>query len=297
MQTICIVDGTYFVNYAAHSSTSNLTGPDGARTGAAYVFLNIMWKLREQGSLVVVFDDIGARAKFRRELYSDYKLKPEKEDNEQNRIISEKKEYAFAILDELLPVMGIPTIRIEEEEADDVIFMLVKGLCDKYSVYVATGDEDYVQMVNLGARVYMYRKDEYITIDNFVGNYGFTPDRFTIYKSLKGDTSDMIKGVPGIGEVYAKKIVQSLEGNDMGAVIKWCEDRTDKQKRSVDDNLRILKRNMLLIDLNNARLDGNLVDKAYSIAVRRAQYDVNAMSAIFDKCGFRTMGKWQTIAR
>lgn len=297
-RVVCIVDGNYFVNYGSHSSSNNLQH-NGIYVGGLYTFLKSLWSLRDIcANLIVVFDDNNARAPFRKALLPTYKDKPPKEDNDKNRIIMANKQFAFEALDPLLPALGIPSIRIEGEEADDVVYILAKILGNDYAVHVATNDEDYVQMVNIGVTVFMYRSQQYVTYDNFKTIYNIAPQMYTLYKALKGDKSDIIPNVPGIGEVNAAKIVNSLQEPTISNLLDWCGDGTaDKYHRAVLDNIRIVKRNLQLIDLANCQLDPMFVEKAYLAAQRRAIKDFDIVEDTFSRYNFKTLGKWLAHAR
>lgn len=296
-----IVDGNYFVNYASHAAVADLMGPNGEPTGALHVFLGSLWNIKHtlKGNIIVVFD--GGRAAFRNKLYPDYKKRKEvvspdgKYDPkvEQYMEREDMKKFTFKTLDTLLPAMGIPSIRVPNEEADDVVYILAKYLSDKHNIYCVTSDEDYVQMVQLGATVYLYKQDAYITQGNFKSVYSFEAEAFTLYKAMKGDGSDNIKGVPGVGEVTATKILGNLKEPSLLSLHEFCSSHNDKKHKSVIDNFPIIKRNLRLIDLKYIELSDDVVINAYEESVRAARMQVPLAKKILHEYGLsNAMTKW-----
>jgi 5'-3' exonuclease len=203
------------------------------------------------------------------------------------------KKYTFETLESLLPIMGIPTLRIPEEEADDIIYILTKKLMDKYSVYCITSDEDFVQMARLGATVLLYRQDETVTAKNFKDKYGFDLNGFTLYKSLKGDTSDNIKGVPSVGTVNAAKIVKSLSEPSIPALFDFCNESKDKKHQAVMQHFRTVKRNMILMDLEYIDTDEDMVMECYEKMKKEAVLNFPLVKKIFYNLELQTAGiKW-----
>jgi hypothetical protein len=205
------------------------------------------------------------------------------------------KNFTFDALSKLLPAMGIPTIRIPNEEADDVIYVLTKFLIDSYSTYCVTSDEDFVQMAKLGATIWLYRQDKTITDKNFRAEYDFDLEGFTLYKALKGDVSDKIKGVPGVGEVNATKIIKSLKEPTVTTLLDFCNGSKDKKHQAVIDNFKIVKRNLRLMDFEYIEVSEHLVMKAYDLAKEHAVVNFPLVKKIFYEFGLQNAGtKWLT---
>jgi 5'-3' exonuclease len=205
------------------------------------------------------------------------------------------KNFTFDILNLLLPAMGIPTLRVNGEEADDVIYVLTKKLIDNYSIYCVTSDEDFVQMAHLGAVVVLYRQDLHITAKNFKDKYKFDLDGFTLYKSIKGDESDKIKGVPGVGKVNATKIVSNLKEPTIEALFDFCSNSTDKKHKAVIDNFKIVKRNMKLMDFRYIEVDEDDIMNSFKKAKKEAVTNFPLVKKLFYELGLQTAGiKWLT---
>lgn len=193
------------------------------------------------------------------------------------------KKYTFGVLQTLLPAMGIPVIKMQEE-ADDVICILSKTLKDRYAVVCVTGDEDYVQMAKHGALVHFYREDEYVTATNFKDKYGFDISGFTLYKAIKGDNSDNISGVSGVGEKRATAIIQSMgEDTSISHLLEMCEDPKNSKNTNIQKikaQFKDVKRNLRLMDLDYIDLSADEVMQEYTAALDAAKLNAPLVKKI-----------------
>jgi DNA polymerase-1 len=118
----------------------------------------------------------------------------------------------------LLEVFEIPVIGVKGYEADDVIGTLAKRFKSSHDVVIVTGDMDELQLVDENVRVYTLRRGFSDTVLYDVqaveSRYGVSPQEFLITKALKGDTSDNIPGVKGIGEKTAADLVKAYQTLD-----------------------------------------------------------------------------------
>ena len=103
---------------------------------------------------------------------------------------------------------GIPQIRIDGFEADDVGASYAKKLQGDNEIVFVTGDNDYFQLLSPNVSVYDGMKDKTTTLASFQEEYKITPEQFVHCGALSGDTSDNIFGVPSVGEVTALKLIQ-----------------------------------------------------------------------------------------
>jgi DNA polymerase-1 len=126
----------------------------------------------------------------------------------------------FGRVEELIRSFNIPIYDADGFEADDVLAALAKqAVATGVETYLVTLDSDILQLVRPGVLVYMYRLYQHDTViydeEGVVDRYGLKPAQIPDLKALKGDTSDNIPGVPGIGEKTAVKLLQrfgSVEG-------------------------------------------------------------------------------------
>ena len=207
---LVIFDGHALVHRGFHA-IPHLTTKDGTPTNAVYGFTMMMLlALRElkPDYAIVAWDAPGKT--FRHDQYSDYKATRKKAPDEL---------YAqMPLTKELVAAFNIPLIEAPGYEADDIIGTLAKSYQDSLDVVVVTGDMDELQLVSENVAVYTMRKgfsDTFIYDEKAVyDKYGVTPEEFIVYKALKGDTSDNIPGVTGIGDKGATDLVSEYKTLD-----------------------------------------------------------------------------------
>lgn len=286
----CLIDGNYNLIRNIYKIGKDLSTSNGIPTGGVYGFLRTLVKVQRLGSAVVVFD--AGHSNHRKELYPDYKKKDKPfERTEEDIKMQEVREFSFEQIELLLPKLGIPTFKMEGEEADDVIYMLAKNLSSQgYEVNVVSDDEDYMQFLTLPkVNVYKAMKDDYWDIEKFKEEYGFDPKFFTLYKSMLGDSSDNIPGAKGIGPVAAKKIINEVNSLSYKDLLKWAKAGDKSIHKKLLDNFPIIKRNMLLVDLNNIPNSIHYEQKVvykYINAKSEACVDMNFIKEYFDKMEF-----------
>jgi len=209
-QKLVVFDGHALVHRGFHA-IPHLTTKDGTPTNAVYGFTMMMLlALRElkPDYAIVAWDAPGKT--FRHDQYSDYKATRKKAPDEL---------YAqMPLTKELVAAFNIPLIEAPGYEADDIIGTLTKSYQDRLDVVVVTGDMDELQLVSENVAVYTMRKgfsDTFIYDEKAVyDKYGVTPEEFIVYKALKGDTSDNIPGVTGIGDKGATDLVSEYKTLD-----------------------------------------------------------------------------------
>ncbi len=211
-----LIDGNALVHRGYHAIPA-LTNKDGEHTNAVYGFTMILLRAIKElkpTHIACSFDLAGPT--FRDEIYADYKGTRVKGDDELY--------MQFPRVKEVVRALNIPIFEIEGFEADDVLGTLATHICEKHSdgdcdVMIATGDLDSLQLVNECVKIYTLRKGINDTavydVDAVKDRYGLAPLQMIDYKALRGDPSDNIKGVKGIGEKTAGQLIQdfgSLDG-------------------------------------------------------------------------------------
>ena len=212
--TLLLVDGNNLFYRAYHAFPKELTTPSGQPSGAAFGFTRILLAAirTHKPTHVAVCFDVG-KSTARTELFEGYKgTRAEMPDELFNQI-----PMIWKIVDGL----EISRYGIEHHEADDLIGTLAKQATthfDDMQVIILSGDHDMLQLVNESVSVYMpamgFQKATMYTPEKVVEKYSFGPERIIDYKALRGDTSDNIPGVPGIGEVTAKQLITKYGGLD-----------------------------------------------------------------------------------
>ena len=211
---LLILDGNSVIN-RAYFGVRPLTTRDGLYTHAIYGFLNILEKVEkeEQPEAVCVAFDLHGPT-FRHEKYDLYKA---------NRHgMPEELAQQMPVMKQVLRAMNIPIYECQGWEADDVIGT-VGRICSNndWECVIVTGDRDSLQLIDENVHVKLVISKPGQTsaalydVEKFREEYGFEPQKMVDLKSLMGDSSDNIPGVPGVGPKTATELLQkfgSLDG-------------------------------------------------------------------------------------
>ncbi len=229
--TVAVVDGNSLLHRAFHALPETMTAPDGRPTNAAFGFMSMLVRLvadlRPDG-VVVAFDR--GKPAFRAEALAEYKV---------NRPpTAESLKVQFPMVKELLAALDVPIVEVDGWEGDDILGTLAaRGERAGLDVFLVTGDRDAFQLVSDHVRVVTTRKGMTdITVmgeEDVVERYGVTPAQVPDYLGLKGDASDNIPGVPGVGEKTAAKLIQ--EYGSLEAVLEAAA--AGRIKGKVGENL------------------------------------------------------------
>lgn len=236
---LIIIDGNSLVHRAFHAIPP-LSTSQGLMTNAVYGFTNMLLKIiaQEQPARIAVAFDKG-RVTFRHAQYQDYKAtrSPTPDDLRPQ----------FPILKDVLSALRIKTYELDEYEADDIIGALsAKAEQSGLTSIIVTGDRDALQLVSPLTRVRLTKKgiselDEYDE-GKVWDRYGVTPRQYTDFKGMTGDPSDNIKGIPGIGEKTASRLLKeygSLE--KILAAAGELTGRTGEQVNNYREQARLSK--------------------------------------------------------
>jgi DNA polymerase-1 len=201
---LVLIDGNNQM-YRAYHAIRALTGPDGRSTNAVYGFITMLRKLisdQKPEHMAAAFDLRGPT--FRNEIDQEYKAnrRPMPED------LVEQVEGVH----EACQALGVPIVTHQGFEADDVIGTLAtRAATNGMDVVIVTGDKDFFQLVNDRIHVFNPRDDGiWYDADGVREKFGVSPNQVVDMLALMGDTSDNIKGVPGIGEKGARELVTSF---------------------------------------------------------------------------------------
>lgn len=206
-ENLTIIDGKS-VFYRGYYAMGHLSLPDGTPTGGVYGFAAMLIEIIEilqPEYIAVAWDKSKTNIRSRRAIYPDYKA---------NRKPAPPDFYAqIPYLMELLEAFHIPLYEFDDYEADDIIGTLAKKAqaADK-RVEIISGDLDMLQIVDDHIKMYQLKRGfsdvAEFNIPDVEAKYGLKKAQFLDLKSLKGDSSDNIPGVPGIGEKGAVKLLQ-----------------------------------------------------------------------------------------
>ena len=229
-KTLILIDGhaLAFRQYYALERT-NMRTSDGVPTWAVYGFFKAIFDLLKNENLnpdaIAVAFDVSHKT-FRTETYSDYKC---------NRsAMPDSMQAQMGLIYEGLRAFNIPIYTKEGFEADDVIGTISKKACELgHKVLILTGDQDAFQLVDKDGcvKVILPTKGELVEYnwDKIFDKLGVYPNQVIDYKGLRGDVSDCIPGVKGIGEKTAQKLLARY--GTLDAILADCENIPEKAVR------------------------------------------------------------------
>lgn len=210
---LAIIDGKS-VFYRGYYAMPNLSTKDGTPTGGVFGFatmaLEVIRRLKPD-YVCVAWDKPKTNIRKRLELYPEYKAgrKPAPPDFYEQ----------IPVLHELLQAFGWPLYELDDYEADDIMGTLaVQAAQQDIEVMLVTSDLDMLQLIDPHVHVFALKKGlsniELFSPKSFEAKYHIRVDQFLDLKSLKGDSSDNIPGVPGIGEKTAIQLLQQYDTLD-----------------------------------------------------------------------------------
>lgn len=227
-----VIDGSSLIHRAFFALPPLMT-KQGLHTGAVYGLCNMLLKLLgdlQPAYMAVAFDK--SRKTFRTELYADYK-------GQRKPTPSELSEQ-FPLAMKVLGTMGIPTLELDNYEADDIIGTFAVHAPEAVEVIIVTGDRDELQLVDTRTKVYYTKRGisdiQIFDEAEFAANYeGLVPKQLIELKGLMGDASDNIPGVPGVGPKTALKLIK--EYGDVETVLENIDKVSGKAlKAKLADN-------------------------------------------------------------
>ena len=197
-----IMDGSSIL-YRSYHGLPDLMNERGEGTGAIVGFMNELLKEKTEilNEKIIIVMDRGGHSK-RKEMYEGYK-------NNRPSMPDDLRRQAF-VLKKLVNALGIDIVYAQDgAEGDDAIGALAVNADEP--VKIVTLDADMLQLINDNISVEILRKGKRELYDTarFEEEYGIKPFQFADYKGLRGDTSDNIPGVAGIGNITARRLIQS----------------------------------------------------------------------------------------
>jgi DNA polymerase-1 len=258
----------------------NFTTAQGQHTNAIYGFATMLLSLlsTEKPTHVAVAFDV-SRKTFRSEIFPEYKANRAKTPDEFRSQMS--------YLHELVTAFGITTFEVEGFEADDIIATISKQAeRENAEVFICTGDRDSFQLVNEKTTV-LYPKRGVsdltrMTPEAVQEKYGMSPEQYPDFAALRGDPSDNLPSVPGVGEKTAAKWI--VEYGSLHELIANIDKLGGKVGQSLRDCVNDVIRNRELTQLvANVPLDLSIDALAWS------GVDENKTNPLFEKLEFKTL--------
>ena len=281
-RTLLILDGNSLTYRAFFGIPADMVTASGQVTNAVFGFTSMLLtvlKDRRPDGVVVAFDR--PEPTFRHLAEPSYKAQRE----ETPEILRQQ----MGIVKEVLAALGVTTIECVGFEADDIIATVADRAVDAgFAVIVVTGDRDSYQLVSDPHVRVLYNKrgvTDYALYDEagIVDKTGVHPTRYVEYAALRGDPSDNLPGVPGVGEKTAAKLINTY--GDLDGIFAHAADQTPKLRASLTENESVARRNLELMRL---RHDAPIIVDLDAVSVTP---DMARVDELFRALEFRTMGQ------
>src|SRR2546425_1279416 len=277
---IFLLDGHSLSFRAFFALPTELATSSGQITNAVYGFTSMLIKLlaEEKPDFIAVAFDKG-RPTVRLEQYADYKAgRAEAPDEFRQQL---------GLIREVLETLRIPIVEVEGYEADDAIATLACRAAERgLEAVIVTADRDFFQLVRPGIEVMFNRRgiSDIVTYDvrAVTERFGLPPEKYLDYVALKGDTSDNIPGIRGVGEKTASKLVQDF--GSVEALLERTAEIKGRLRTAVEAAGRDLLRNKDL-----ARLNCDLELELDPEASVMGEWDHDAVRRLFNSLEFRTL--------
>lgn len=215
--------------YRAFYALPYLTTSDGRPTNAVYGLVAMVLKVleEERPDYIAAAFDLPAPT-FRHREFADYKAHRE--------AMPDDLRPQIALSKQALEALGIPVLAAEGFEAEDVIATVARyGKAEGFDVLVVSGDLDTLQLVDDQVRVMVTSRglSDTVVYDEarVRERFGFTPEKLPDYKSLRGDPSDNIPGVPGVGEKTASGLIQRF--GSVEAVLEHLDELPERTRAAL----------------------------------------------------------------
>jgi DNA polymerase-1 len=281
VKNLLLLDGHSLAYRAFHAlPVENFTTSSGQPTNALYGFTSMLLNLLRDinpSHIAVAFDV--SRKTFRSEKFPEYKATRSKTPDEFRSQMD--------LLHEIIEALGITHVEREGYEADDVIATLAKqATAQGFIVEICTGDRDSFQLVNNSVTVLYPKKGvsdlARMTPEAVFEKYGLTPNQYPDFAALRGDPSDNLPSVPGVGEKTATKWIAEY-GSLSGLISK-----VDQVPGKVGESLRAHLPQVLL-NRELTELDHDVPLSVSPADFSKRAVDLQKIGALFDLLEFRSL--------
>lgn len=278
---LLLIDGHSMAYRAFYAlPVDNFKTSMGQPTNVIYGFASMLINLikEEQPTHLAVAFDV-SRKTFRTEKFPEYKA---------NRVSTpDEFRSQMSLLNEMIDCFGIKHFEQEGYEADDIIASLSKQAQEKkFEVFICTGDRDSFQLVNENVTVLYPKKGvtemSRMTPSAVYEKYGLTPKQYPDFAALRGDPSDNLPSIPGVGEKTATKWITDY--GTLEQLIANAEQIPGKVGQSLRDNLKTVQLNRELTSLlDNLQINTQIEDLAWT------GFDSKLMANFFEKMEIRAL--------
>jgi len=278
--TLALIDGNSIAYRAFYALPEDLATKSGQVTNAVFGFTRMLIRLLKDyhpDGIAVAWDV--SRQTFRTESYPEYKAQREK--------APDHFRSQLPLMDEVLQTLDITQLRQDGFEADDIIATLTRnGVAAGWEVLIVTGDRDAFQLIEGQVKVVYTRRgisDIVLADEGYVEErYGIRPDQYVEYAALRGDTSDNLPGVPGVGEKTASRLI--ADHGDLDNLFLSVTELTPKLRENLSAH-----REQVFLNRELMRLVDDM-DLGVEIEdLRTREWDRNQVKDLFDSLEFHSM--------
>ncbi len=232
MATLALIDGHSIAYRAFYALPKDLATSSGQVTNAVFGFVRMLIRLlsdENPEALAVVWDV--SRQTFRSDLFPDYKAQRSRTPD---LLIPQ-----FSLLEEFLEALEVPQLRREGFEADDVIASVARQATEQgWQVLAVTGDRDVFQLIDEDFRVLYTRRGVSDTVkvtpEWVKERYSVPPARYVEVAALRGDPSDNLPGVPGVGEKIAARLIRKY--GSVEQVLRNVDELTPRLRSNLSEH-------------------------------------------------------------
>ena len=286
LSKLIVFDGNAIIHRSFHALPTTLTTKDGTVVNAVYGFANFLMKAISEFKpdyIALTFDKKAPT--FRHVEYEAYKA---------TRVKGPDELYEqLPIAKKLAESFGLPVFELDGFEADDLIGTITNKISQEYEgveSVIITGDLDTLQLINDKVKVYTMSRGLSDSVlydtEQVIKRYGFGPEKMVDYKALRGDVSDNIPGVKGIGEKTAAELIINFESLD--GIYRALEQKDQRIKPRIAEILKTgkesaqMSRRLSEIDCH-APIKFNLEDLSFK------KIDKGAVMEMFSSLEFKSL--------
>ena len=292
MRTLALLDGHSLAYRAFYALPVDLATATGQVTNAVFGFTSMLIKLlrdERPDAIAVAWDVKGPT--FRKEMYDEYKSQRE---SPPDLFLSQ-----LPLMDEVLDALEITQFRVSGFEADDVIATLAtRAEQANWNVLVVTGDRDAFQLVDGSVQVLYTRRGISDTVradETWISEkYGVAPAQYLDYAALRGDVSDNLPGVPGVGDKTAAKLIADYDC--LENVYAHLDEQTPKLRQNLAVHMEqtFLNRDLMRL-VRDVAIEG-LDEESGSIdGLRIREWNRDRAREVFDGLAFQTL--WNRLEK
>ncbi|MDJ0924948.1 MAG: DNA polymerase I, partial [Acidimicrobiia bacterium] len=289
MPTLALLDGHSLAYRAFYALPSDLATPAGQVTNAVLGFTNMLVRLlrEEQPDAIAVAWDVRG-PNLRKEKYPEYKA--------QRDAPPELFASQLPLIAEVLDVLRIRQLTSPGYEADDVIATVAgKAVAESWQVLIVTGDRDSFQLVDDDVTVLYTRRgiSDVVTASKewIAEKYGVTPAQYRDYAALRGDNSDNLPGVPGVGEKTASRLI--AEYGSLDGIYAHLDEQTPKLRENLESHREQVFLNRELMEMYPDVSVAEAPDGLDLDSLLLQEWERDEVRAVFEGLAFRDV--WERL--